>query len=328
MSAASLKELYDRAAEGDLEALTEYARRLLTGDDCDQNQEDAIKCLKYGVKHGSGESALQMGMCYAYGTGVEKNDKLSTNYYRKSAELGDPEGMYRLFQNLSIGYGCTMNIDEADTWLKKAADQGNQKAQATWKKLSSSGMLAENLVDESYNGNEKTDVEEKVTVITPRDSLSLEHTGIKGADETEIVSEAYEKPPIINTGFFSIIIIYIVCGVVSGLLLTPVIENRRNVFNVMSLFTYFSSVSQIKIYIDVMGGVLGLIIGFIMAVLNTKNPLGMIKYIPALFFPLFLLIFAPLLSPLVIGLGKLLYGVLTVAIGLMGVYCVCASSSG
>ena len=331
MSAATLEELYKRASAGDMGALVEYAGRLMTGDGCVQNREGAVQCLEMAVGRGNGDAALQLGMCYAYGTGVDQDDRRSTEYYRKGAELGNAESMYRLFQNLSIGKGCTLNMDEADVWLAKAGNLGHARAQTTWKRLSGSGMLVRDLSEAARQNAESqartAGAAREITAVIPKESLSLANMGLKDASETEIVDQTYVAYSR-TKGSLGLIAVYVLCGVLSGILLRSVFKENKAVFNALTLYNYLGDVKSIVIYLSILGGVFGLVVGFFVSLAYKKSTAGIVFYIPVFLFPLILLLIGPPLMPLVISLGKLLYGLLTIVIGLIALYCVCATSSG
>ena len=333
MSAPTMEELYNRASAGDTGAMVEYGRHLLLGIDCDADAEGAVACFSQAAELKSGEAARELGYCCAYGTGTEKNDKNATEWFRKGAELGDAESMYKLFQNLSIGVGCAADIDEADTWLEKAKDLGYVKAQETFKGFSDGKMLSKTMRAAAKRvkaeGGDLLDADLQagsLEKLAPSTSFDLARMAFKDASETQIVSQEYKDISKTKTSLI-MILVYAVIGALSGYLISTIYSRGRTVLNSNQLYNYISSNSTILIYLVILGAVFGLILGFVFSLAYKSSSVGLLFYLPVLVLPYLILMAAAPLMPLVIGLGKLLYGLLTIVVGLVGVYCVCASSS-
>ncbi|GES72661.1 kinase-like domain-containing protein [Rhizophagus clarus] len=70
-----------------------------------------------------------LGRCYEYGMGVDKNDKLAFEYYQKSAEQGHIDGKFRLGNCFDKGIGTQINKIKAFELYKEVAGEGNKFAQ-------------------------------------------------------------------------------------------------------------------------------------------------------------------------------------------------------
>lgn len=73
--------------------------------------------------------AFAMGVCYEKGYGTFQDKNSAFNYYKKSAEMGDPWGMHYTAQAYLNGHGVEKSVDE---WLRletQAADEGVLPAQ-------------------------------------------------------------------------------------------------------------------------------------------------------------------------------------------------------
>lgn len=81
------------------------------------------------AEQGSAEAEFALGLMYANGQGVKKNNAEAVNWYRKSAEQGLPEGQNALGFMLEKGRGVPKNPTDALNWYHKAADQGWAAAQ-------------------------------------------------------------------------------------------------------------------------------------------------------------------------------------------------------
>ncbi len=333
MSAPKMEELYNRASGGDVNAMVEYGRNLLYGIDCEVNAEGAVACFSQAAELGSKEAARELGYCCSYGTGTPKNDQKATEWFRKGAELQDAESMYKLFQNLSIGVGCNANIEEADSWLEKSRDLGYEKAQDTFKSFSNSKMLscimketARKIKAESVDLLDEDLQAGSLEKLAPSKSYDLSRMAIKDASETKIVSQTYYAGSKTKSSLL-MILVYLVIGALSGYLISTIYSNGRYVMNSGQLYNYLSNNRHILIYLTILGAVFGLVLGFVLSLIYKRSGIGLLLYLPVLALPYLLLLAAAPLMPLIIGLGKLLYGLLTIVIGLVGVYCVCASSS-
>ena len=333
MSAPTMEELYKSASAGDTGAMVEYGRHLLFGIDCTVDAEGAAACFSQAAELGSPEAARELGYCCLYGTGMPKNDQKATEWFRKGAELGDAESMYRLFQNLSIGVGCSANTDEADAWLEKARDLGYEKAQETFKGFSDGKMLSKSMKESARKvkteGADLLDADLQagsLEKLAPSTSYDLARMALKDASETQIVSQEYYAANRTKTSLI-MILVYAVIGALSGFLVSSVYSRGRNILNSNRLYNYLSGISQIRIYLLILGAVFGLVLGFVFSLAYKKSSVGLLFYLPVLVLPYLILMAAAPLMPLVIGLGKLLYGLLTIVVGLLGLYCVCASSS-
>ena len=79
--------------------------------------------LKEQAEQGDMESQFQLGRCYAFGTGTEKNDQQAASWFRKAAEQGHAKAQY----NLGVAYMTALGVDhddaEARKWFLKSAQQ-------------------------------------------------------------------------------------------------------------------------------------------------------------------------------------------------------------
>ncbi|WP_368231431.1 tetratricopeptide repeat protein [Aeromonas sp. s3] len=159
-------ELLQAAQQGQGKAQYELANRLVAKPDYPQ----AMRWMKQVVEQSGplaadaglrGKAALQVGSWYQAGLGEPKNPMLATQWWQKSAKLGNAEASYQLGQDcrqrhkdklvsecldwfeqaakrdhanaqLVLGqwYAGQAGADEdAVKWLEKAAEQGNRDAQ-------------------------------------------------------------------------------------------------------------------------------------------------------------------------------------------------------
>ena len=76
----------------------------------------------------------RLGYMYANGQGVQKDDAQAVKWFRKAAEQGNAKAQYCLGVMYDSGIG--VQKDEAQTvkWYSKAAQQGNTEARNELKK--------------------------------------------------------------------------------------------------------------------------------------------------------------------------------------------------
>ena len=72
----------------------------------------------------------ELGLAYAEGADVGKNEAEAVKWYRKAAEQGDAPAQYNLGVMYGEGRGVGKDEAEAAKWYRKAAEQGYPNAQS------------------------------------------------------------------------------------------------------------------------------------------------------------------------------------------------------
>jgi TPR repeat protein len=80
------------------------------------------------ARQGSGAACMVLGIIYATGNAVEKNDTTAARWYAQAAVQGVAEGRYRLALLHLSGNGVAQNITRALLLLQQAADIGHRAA--------------------------------------------------------------------------------------------------------------------------------------------------------------------------------------------------------
>ena len=75
------------------------------------------------------KAQVNLGIMYAHGHGVPRDDVEATGWFRKAAEQGDRLAQHNLGVMYESGRGVPQNWAEAATWFHNAADQGLADAQ-------------------------------------------------------------------------------------------------------------------------------------------------------------------------------------------------------
>jgi TPR repeat protein len=65
---------------------------------------------------------------YVRGEGVSRDYSQALKWFRRSAELGNPQAQMSLGLLYFNGWGVAKDRDEAVKWCRKAADQGDEQA--------------------------------------------------------------------------------------------------------------------------------------------------------------------------------------------------------
>lgn len=77
---------------------------------------------------GDADAQLQLGICYYYAMGVEKDINMALYLYELSADNGNMEAQYRLARCYRYGIAGRHDVNKAIKLYAKAAAQGHAKA--------------------------------------------------------------------------------------------------------------------------------------------------------------------------------------------------------
>jgi TPR repeat protein len=86
---------------------------------------------KRSAELGMPEGQVLLGICYHYGVGVLENKEEAIKWYYKAAQQGNVDGQDRLAANYYDGEGVPENKMEAVKWWHKAAEQGLAMSQCS-----------------------------------------------------------------------------------------------------------------------------------------------------------------------------------------------------
>ena len=87
----SLTELVMLIAQGDIDAKTEFARRMLKGDGVDKDEAKAVSLLEDCVAHGDADAMVMLAKCCALGRGMEHNAERAEALLSDAAKKGNDE---------------------------------------------------------------------------------------------------------------------------------------------------------------------------------------------------------------------------------------------
>ena len=80
------------------------------------------------AEQGDAKAQYNLGVIFANGKGVPKNDSKAVKWYRKAAEQGHAGGQFGLGSAYFLGRGVPENYLQAYMWLALAKAQGHEKA--------------------------------------------------------------------------------------------------------------------------------------------------------------------------------------------------------
>jgi TPR repeat protein/serine/threonine protein kinase len=93
-------------------------------------KKNAVRaCVLYRESGGLGHVGAQnqLGLCFASGQGMPKDEVEAYNWFRRAAEGGNAIGQYNLAQAFATGNGIARHYESAVHWARKSAEQGYPK---------------------------------------------------------------------------------------------------------------------------------------------------------------------------------------------------------
>ncbi|MCX6874439.1 MAG: tetratricopeptide repeat protein [Verrucomicrobia bacterium] len=93
-----------------------------------ENQGDAVKCWRKAADLGDANAMFRLGLAYAMGNGVPVDEKSALQWYCRAAALGETGAMVYIGKCYCGGIGVAKDAAAAVEWYRKAADQGSSDA--------------------------------------------------------------------------------------------------------------------------------------------------------------------------------------------------------
>lgn len=94
------------------------------------SDEDYVSCVRTDAYQGQARAMAYLGRAYEFGVGgLSRDQNRAVVWYRKAADLGDPDGMLNLGMAYAYGKGgLPLDVQQTLTWYTKAANAGNAQA--------------------------------------------------------------------------------------------------------------------------------------------------------------------------------------------------------
>ena len=99
-----------------------------TGRGVEKDEAVAVEWYRKAAEQGCATAQCNLGVMYENGRGVEEDDIVASEWYRKAAEQGYAKAQYNLGWMYENGRGIAQSSAEAVKWFRKAAEQGNADA--------------------------------------------------------------------------------------------------------------------------------------------------------------------------------------------------------
>ena len=96
---------------------------------CAEQSLDLAKVQK-AAEQGDSKAQYNLGLMYAAGRGVPKDEPKAVEWWQKAAEQGNTEAQYCLGLMYADGLGVPKDERKAMEWWQKAAGQWNAEAQS------------------------------------------------------------------------------------------------------------------------------------------------------------------------------------------------------
>ena len=91
--------------------------------------DKTVSQIKKAAEKGIPDWENNLGLCYIYGKGVEKNVAEGNNWYKKALEHGSTEALFNLGVSYYKGEGVVKDLQEAKRLFEKSSAQGDDIAQ-------------------------------------------------------------------------------------------------------------------------------------------------------------------------------------------------------
>ena len=123
------QEFKAKAEKGDVESQNSLGVCYANGRGVTRDEVEAVKWYRKVAGHNLAAGQFNLGLMYATGRGVEKDYAEAVLWYRKAAEQNLPSAQYNLGVCYDLGQGVEKDYQEAVNLYRKSAEQGYDRAQ-------------------------------------------------------------------------------------------------------------------------------------------------------------------------------------------------------
>ena len=114
--------------EGDPKAQYRLGVRYASGMGVSRDENEAVKWFRKSADQGDAEAQYHLALMYPEGRSMPKNEKTAADLFLKAAENGVAEAQYRLAFEYAEGKSIPNDDEAAVLWLRKAAEQEHAEA--------------------------------------------------------------------------------------------------------------------------------------------------------------------------------------------------------
>ena len=125
-------DLWGAAHNGDAFATYMLGMSFARGNYVERDQQAASIWLRRAAAGGNTAAMNSIGFRYSVGLGVQRDDREAVRWYRKAADAGNTKAMVALGEHYQKGRGVERNLAEGARWIKLAADKGDIAAAALY----------------------------------------------------------------------------------------------------------------------------------------------------------------------------------------------------
>ena len=127
-SEANYKQVVTRAERGDADAELLMGLRYAEGSGVIKNDKEAARWLEKAARHGKAEAQYRYGLALLEGRGVVQDYKAAFYWIQQPARRGHSHAQFSLGELYRYGTGTTVDKSLAYLWFNLAAAQGVDKA--------------------------------------------------------------------------------------------------------------------------------------------------------------------------------------------------------
>jgi TPR repeat protein len=121
-------EVMAKAEAGDADSEYQIGVRYAKGQGVAKDEVEAVKWVRKAAEQNYAVAQYNLGVCYSYSVGVDEDDVEAVKWYRKAAEQNYAAAQYNLGNRYASGEGVRKNDIVAYMWWLLAAAQGNEHA--------------------------------------------------------------------------------------------------------------------------------------------------------------------------------------------------------
>jgi TPR repeat protein len=122
------QDLYQKAAQGNADAQVNLGLMYAEGRGVPKDDAQAVGWFRRAADQGNAVGQKNLAVMYFNGRGVPKDDTQAFAWFSKAAEQGNPDAQNNLALMYAEGRAVPKDDSKAIAWYRKAADQGNEIA--------------------------------------------------------------------------------------------------------------------------------------------------------------------------------------------------------
>lgn len=145
----AVAQLKQRAATGNIKAITLLAEMTLTGEEIAKDPSRAIQDLSLTAKSNDPRAGYLLYLALRDGIGTPRDRKKASTWLAWATERNEPDAQYDLGYRYAYGVERPVRMDAAIALFRKAAEQGHWRAAREVGKMYREGMGVEKSADKA-----------------------------------------------------------------------------------------------------------------------------------------------------------------------------------